>query len=61
MKTKKTKIKDCFKIEFNQFKDYRGSFIKLFSERLFKKIKIRQINYCNFKKKKYFKRLSLSD
>ncbi len=51
MKTKKTKIKDCFKIEFNQFKDYRGSFIKLFSERLFKKIKIRQINYCNFKKK----------
>jgi len=51
MKIKKTKIKDCLKLELNQFKDFRGSFVKLFSENLFRKIKIKQINFCNFKKK----------
>ena len=51
MKIKKTTIKDCLKLELNQFKDFRGSFVKLFSENWFKKIKIKQINFCNFKKK----------
>ena len=51
MKIKKTRIKDCLKLELNQFKDNRGSFIKLFSDKLFRKIKIKQINFCNFKKK----------
>ena len=51
MKIKKTRIKDCLKFELNQFKDNRGSFIKLFSDKLFRKIKIKQINFCNFKKK----------
>ena len=49
MKIKKTKIKDCLKLELNQFKDFRGNFVKLFSQNLFKKIKIKQINFCNFK------------
>ena len=51
MKIKKTTIKDCLKLELNQFKDFRGSFVKIFSENWFKKIKIKQINFCNFKKK----------
>ena len=51
MKIKKTTIKDCLKLELNQLKDFRGSFVKLFSENWFKKIKIKQINFCNFKKK----------
>tara|TARA_B100001057_G_C22855399_1_gene952485 strand:- start:3004 stop:3507 length:504 start_codon:yes stop_codon:yes gene_type:complete len=49
----KTKIEDCFKLKLNKFVDKRGIFIKVFSDNIFKnkKIKIRQVNFCNFKKK----------
>lgn len=53
MKYINTKIKNCYKLKLNKFLDKRGIFIKIFSENIFKKkkIDIKQINFCHFKKK----------
>ena len=64
MKIIKNKIQDCYKLKFDMIQDKRGAFTKIFSQKIFNKFKIkkiRQINICTFKKKKYFKGLSLSN
>ena len=51
----KSKIKGCFLLEHNNFKDERGNFAKVFSDQFTKKYlnkkRIKQINYSTTKKK----------
>ena len=50
----KSKIKGCFLLEHNNFKDERGNFAKVFSDQFTKKYlnkkRIKQINYSTTKK-----------